>query len=113
MKKIICTLLLLSNFSYAQTEGDLKSKALNGDYQAQRNLAYGYATGDQKIKKNHSLACSWYLLILRSDSPKINSSDIGNVATYCDPFKPDFGFDERLIAERQANELYRNIYLKR
>lgn len=86
--------------------------AMKGNYQAQRNLAFGYATGDQGIKKNHSLACAWYLLILRSDSPKLGSGDVGNVSVYCDPFKPGFGSDERLVSERKANDLYRKIYLK-
>lgn len=111
MKKIIFAMLLLSNLAYAESESNLKSRALNGDYQAQRNLAFGYAAGDQGIKKNPLMACTWYLLILRSDSPKLDISDIGNVATYCDPFKA--GFDERLAAERQANALYRKIYSKR
>lgn len=91
----------------------IRDLAMKGNYQAQRNLAFGYATGDQGIKKNHSLACAWYLLILRSDSPKLDSGDVGNVEVYCDPFKAGFGFDERLDAERQANVLYRKIYLNR
>lgn len=113
MKKVICILLLLPILAYAQTEDELKSKALSGDYQAQRNLAYGFATGDQGIKIDHAAACAWYLLILRSDSSRLDVSDVGNVATHCDPFKAGFGFDERLAAERQANALYRKIYLKR
>ena len=113
MGRLLTVFLLLFSIPALAVDIDaLRAKAMKGDYQAQRNLAFGYATGDQGIKKNHSLACAWYLLILRSDSPKLGSGDVGNVSVYCDPFKPGFGPDERLVSERQANELYRKIYLE-
>ena len=76
-------------------------QAMQGDYQAQRNLAYSFAA-----VKDYGQACAWYLLVLRSDSPKLNAGDVGNVKTYCDRLD----FDARLAAERKANALQRSIY---
>lgn len=110
MKKIIFVLLaILSIPAHAENEKELQAKAMQGSYQAQRNLAYGYATGGWGQKKDVSLACSWYLLVLRSDSPKLDTTDVGNVAVYCDKLD----FDKRLAAERKANEMHRQIYSKR
>ncbi|CAB3962935.1 hypothetical protein BLA9940_07078 [Burkholderia aenigmatica] len=82
-------------------------KALAGDYQAQRNLAYTYGADLRDFSK----ACSWYLLILRSDSPSLNIGDLSNAETYCGMLSKQ---DEnaRLKAEREANQLYRKIYQK-
>ena len=91
----------------AETVKEVEANAMHGDYQAQRNLAYGYAAwpfaGQQKDPVK---ACSWYLLVLRSDSPKLHIGDVGNVTTYCNPLDPD----RRLRAEREANKLQRDIY---
>lgn len=104
-------LALAASFSVASPAamaGDTHEKALQGDYQAQRNFAYGFATGEKGQKKDWESACTWYLLIVRSDSQKLNTGDIGNIVTYCDKLD----FDKRLSAERKANALYRQIYQK-
>lgn len=106
---IFLLLAILSVPTYAKNEKEIQAKAMQGDYQAQRNLAYGYATGGWGQKKDVSMACSWYLLVLRSDSPKLDIGDVGNVAVYCDKLD----FDKRLAAERKANQLHRQIYGKR
>jgi len=90
----------------AAGEKELLDAAMKGDYQAQRNLAFGYATGGQQFRVNKGAACSWYLLILRSDSPKLNVGDVGNVDVYCGKLDADM----RLSAEREANALYKRIY---
>lgn len=97
--------LLLSLLSFSVVASELENKALQGDYQSQRNLAYGYATGGSQ-KKDVELACAWYLLIVRSDSARINIGDISNISTYCDKLD----FDKRLLAEKKANSLYKQIY---
>lgn len=108
MKRLIA-LLLVALTSPARSDGlgSVTEQALKGDYQAQRNLAYGYAALPLPgQKKDTALACSWYLLVLRSDSSKLNVGDVGNARTYCDPLD----FEARLKAERKANALYRSIY---
>lgn len=113
MKIVRIALLILSIGPAAAdqpTDFDgVKAQAYKGDYQAQRNLAYGYASAPYKGQaKDQATACAWYLVVIRSDSPKLNAGDIGNVATYCEKLD----FEARLKAERQANALYRTIYRK-
>ncbi|MDB5802292.1 MAG: hypothetical protein JWL63_3231 [Rhodocyclales bacterium] len=98
--------LALFAITSAASEQDLLSKANSRDYQAQRNLAYGYASGSGGQRKDVAEACAWYLLVLRSNSPKLDVSDVGNMATYCDKLP----WDERLVAEKRANALQRKIY---
>lgn len=110
MKRLLGLVLVLASFAAsAETEKDLVAKSMAGDYQAQRNLAYGYAAGAGGQKKDPQLACSWYLLVVRSDSPKLNVGDIGNLATYCDKLD----LEKRLAAERKANSLHQQIYGKK
>lgn len=67
--------------------------AMHGDYQSQRNIAYGFsASNDRPYKgqeKNKVLGCAWYLVVLNSGSPKVNAGDQGNVDTYCGKLEPD------------------------
>lgn len=59
----------------------LEQAAFNGDYQAQRNLAYTLATG---IPHNPILACAWRIVIVESGAMQVDQSDIGNKAADCD-----------------------------
>lgn len=104
---VFATLLV----SYAQgqptTFAGVMALALKGDYQAQRNLAYGYASWPYKGQtKNPILACGWYQLIVHSGSAKVNPGDIGNVSVYCDRLQAS----EKGAALVQARVLYREIY---
>jgi hypothetical protein len=61
----------------------LEQKALKGDYQAQRNLAYGYVTGTFGSPFDPVSGCAWYTAIVASGNPQVNSTDQGNVRVYC------------------------------
>lgn len=85
----------------------VKTAAMKGDYQAQRNVAFGYSSTPYKGQdKNPILGCAWYRLIILSGSDKVNNTDVNNVAVYCDKLKPV----EREAAEAQAKELHKKIY---
>ena len=57
-------------------------KALRGDYQAQRNVAfYLWEGGDGAVVKNRVASCTWRMIILSSGSTKIDDSDTGWVET--------------------------------
>ncbi|MCW5624557.1 MAG: hypothetical protein KIT73_07585 [Burkholderiales bacterium] len=101
MRILLMLAMIVVMGAYAAKEDELQ-----GDYQAQRNLAYGHATGDQRIKVDRQAACSWYLLVLRSDSPRLHTGDVGNVQVYC----ARLDAETRLEAERKANALCRQIY---
>lgn len=106
---LFAVLIALATTARAQEASlaQVEAAALAGDYQAQRNLAYGYASYPMKGQmKDPTKACAWYLLVLRSDSPKLTVGDIGNLVVYCDKLD----FSARLAAERQANALARRIY---
>jgi len=85
---------------------EYKPKALKGDYQAQRNLAFTYATSRDPAVSNPMLGCAWYRLILLSGSEKIGPGDMSNVKVYCEKLSPD----EQAVAMQQAQHLYKEIY---
>ncbi|MDN3578691.1 hypothetical protein QWZ03_18145 [Chitinimonas viridis] len=80
--------------AHAATESELLGKAMKGDYQAQRNLAYSYATGwgnagsPDYIQKTPEKACTWYRVIAMSRSPKVNGGDYSNEYVYCSKLMP-------------------------
>lgn len=62
----------------------LEKKALAGDYQAQRNLAYYLTTGEEGVKADPVMACAWRIVILKSGHPQADASDTGNKQFDCD-----------------------------
>lgn len=87
----------------------VEKKAMAGDYQAQRNIAYGYASYPYPGQvKNPVMACAWYLVVLHSGSPKAGDGDVGNVSVYCGNGKLDGNSQE--LAKVKARALYKSIY---
>lgn len=85
----------------------VETLALRGDYQAQRNIAYGYAAMPYRGQSQSPfLACAWYLVVLHSGSPKVDQGDVGNVQVYCGRL----GAPTRAASTAQARTLYRSIY---
>jgi hypothetical protein len=66
-----------------ESQSTLTKKALIGDYQAQRNLAYSYFNPRKDEVADPVLGCAWYMTIVKSGSPKVNLGDEGNVKVYC------------------------------
>lgn len=63
---------------------DVQADAWAGDYQAQRNLAYGFAAAPYPgQEKNAVLGCAWYLVIKHYGHPQFDASDESNVNVYC------------------------------
>lgn len=62
----------------------LEKKALAGDYQSQRNLAYYLTTGEEGVKADPVMACAWRIVILKSNHPQADASDAGNKQFDCD-----------------------------
>lgn len=72
----------------------IRRNANQGDYNAQRNLAYTYATGQGLSgQKSPKAACAWYLAIPYLNPKKANAGDSGNVWLYCQKLSPT-DFDE-------------------
>ncbi|HFF8234845.1 MULTISPECIES: hypothetical protein [Acinetobacter calcoaceticus/baumannii complex] len=93
---------------YTTAKSELEQLALTGDYQAQRNIAYSYATDPEKFGRNHIQACGWYLVVLSSGSPKVDAGDKSNVEVYCShKFLND---SERSQAFAFGKETYGKIY---
>jgi len=115
MRSIVPLVLAMLVFaSSAHAAGDAarlkeyEPAARKGDYQAQRNLAFTYATSRDAGVANPTLGCAWYKLILLSGSTKINDGDISNVRVYCGQLSRE----QQGVAEHQAQRLYREIYQK-
>lgn len=54
--------------------------ARDGDYQAQRNLAYTLSTS---TPYNPILGCAWHMVIVESGSPQVDQSDTQNQEFFC------------------------------
>lgn len=106
----IITLLLVSANAFASSITDyeaLEKKAMSGDYQAQRNVAYWLVGGNNGAPPlNPILGCAWRLVILKSGSPSVDASDVSNKQLYCDK---RLDVDSRNAAEAQAAALLKKI----
>lgn len=112
MKKLIlaCGLLTCAALSHASASQDgLTKKAMKGDYQAQRNLAWSYVNPGPEEKADPVLGCAWYLVILQSGSPKVHDGDRGNAKVYCDG---KLDRDSQTAAMVKSRKLVRQIYGK-
>lgn len=74
-------MLAISPAHADESTATIKKKALAGDYQAQRNLAFGYSDRFSDQKKNPVLACAWRMVILTTD--QADETDMSNYNTYC------------------------------
>ena len=86
---------------------DVTASALAGDYQAQRNLAFGYSSSPYKGQdRSPLLACAWRLVIAHSGSTRVDQTDISNLGVYCSVL------DKQQFAAAQAHgrQLYRRVY---
>ena len=108
MKNLLTVALLLCSFPAMAVDVDaLRAKAIKGDYQAQRNLAYTLSTGSGSANSlNPMLGCAWYKVILLSGSEKVNDGDVGNVKVYCGRLTAD----QHGVADKQARKLVKQIY---
>lgn len=110
-KLLISTALLLAasvaSASSLQEYEALEKKAMAGDYQAQRNIAYWLTGGNNGAPPlNPILGCAWRLVILKSGSSSVDSSDVSNKQLYCDK---RLDLDSRKAAEAQAAKLLKQI----
>lgn len=110
--KLILSLLLVFASAIATADSgrptfkEVESLAFKGDYQAQRNLAYGYSSAPYAgQEKSPLLACAWRIVIIRSGSKRVNETDAGNHQVYCDKLNKT----SRQAAEAQAVEILAKI----
>jgi hypothetical protein len=82
-------------------------KALRGDYQSQRNVAYCLSTGcDGAVKVNAALSCAWRVVIQASGSSKVDATDAMAFKNACGALD-DL---ELATASEQAQALFKKIY---
>lgn len=82
-----------------------EAAARAGDYQAQRNTAFGYFRGDSGFALDAVKACMWTAVIVLSGNPRANVTDASNVDLRCGRLSPT----ERALAMRQAEALVPTI----
>lgn len=59
-------------------------RALRGDYDAQRNVAFCFMTGcDGAVTQDRPRGCAWRAVIIASGSPKVTSGDRSNFDNSC------------------------------
>ncbi|WP_145490471.1 hypothetical protein [Yersinia rohdei] len=93
MKKYLCMALIFtcSATAYAESEKDMVNKALQGDYQVQRNLAHYYMDGRSEpdyIPQSPIHACAWRKIIILTSADKIDAGDFGNESVDCKKVHP-------------------------
>ncbi|WP_131726016.1 hypothetical protein [Bordetella pseudohinzii] len=72
----------------AASYAEVKAAALAGDYQAQRNLAFGYTDLPYAGQdKDPVQACAWRMVIMVSGSA--DNTDAGNFQMYCGELAPN------------------------
>lgn len=66
----------------------LYKKAFQGDYHAQRDVAYSLSGGASGVVRDRVSACAWRLVIIVSGSPSVDVTDQGNVKVDCGRLSP-------------------------
>lgn len=85
-------------------------KALKGDYQSQRNVAFCLSNGcDGAVTIDRLTSCTWRIVILASGSGKIVSTDILNYRQACEKSLSDLEFS---TARAKAGRLFQEVYRK-
>lgn len=90
----------------ADEENNEMKKALAGNYQAQRNIAYRFSTGVDGHSQNVVTGCAWYMVVLKSKHPQIDSTDTSNKTVYCDQ---QLNSQQLRQAEAEANNFLKKI----
>jgi len=61
-----------------------RAKAMSGDYQAMRNMAFTWSTDAAKEQAAAApIGCAWYALILKTHAQRANAGDQSNKELYC------------------------------
>lgn len=93
--------LISAAVSAASSPEAVEAAARAGDYQAQRNTAFGYFRGDSGFPLDEVKACMWTAVIVLSGNPRANVTDANNLDIRCGAMSPS----ARALAMRQAEEL--------
>ncbi|OVZ94878.1 hypothetical protein CBW58_02055 [Yersinia frederiksenii] len=117
MKRHLFFILLLAGYassvSAVNNEPDMIKKALSGDYQTQRNLAYSYSAGWGKsgdsdfIPQDPIRACAWRKVILLKNQKKADSTDYANESIDCNQIHPTENKDVWKVVWMIVNNLSR------
>ncbi|MCO5059646.1 MAG: hypothetical protein M9905_17550 [Rhizobiaceae bacterium] len=85
------------------------AKAIKGDYQGQKNVAYCFETGcSWAVKENQTLACAWHVVIMGSGHLQLDEYD----RRYADLACKKLDRIGRKTAERQAETMLRLLGVK-
>lgn len=85
-----------------------EARAMQGDYQSQRNIAWCFVDGCYGVEPIDDVrACAWRLVIAAAKNPKSDASDPENVRIDCDQA---LTAEDRASAAKKAEALFRKIY---
>lgn len=89
---------------------EVEAAALRGDYQAQRNIAFGYGSQPYAGQpKNPLLACAWRHVILHSGSQRVDQTDVNNFEVTCG----SLDVNQRAAAVAQGRALFDRVYRRK
>lgn len=85
-----------------------EAKAMTGDYQSQRNIAWCYVDGCTGVEPIDDVkACAWRMVIFAAKSPRSDASDADNIRIDCDQALTP---EDRQTARGLAARLFPKIY---
>lgn len=83
-------------------------KALQGDYQSQKNVSYCLSTGCRgAVRVDRIAGCAWRIVILASGNAKIDRSDNDNFRSYCREGLSDADIAASKVA---AGQIFDQVY---
>ena len=87
-----------------------EARAMSGDYQSQRNIAWCFVDGCYGVEPIDDVrACAWRLVIASAKAPQSDASDPDNVRIDCDQALTP---EDRATAVEKAKVLFQKIYKK-
>lgn len=85
-----------------------EARAMTGDYQSQRNIAWCFIDGCTGVEPIDDVkACAWRLVIAAAKHPRSDASDVDNVRIDCDQALTP---EDRAVAVETAGRLFQKIY---
>ncbi|WP_237153336.1 hypothetical protein [Oryzibacter oryziterrae] len=94
-----------------QVLADQWPKALGGDYQSQRNIAFCLSDGCyDAMQVDKVAACAWRMVIVASGDPSVERGDLDNYVSAC---RMGLSTDEQQAARTTAERMFILIYARR
>lgn len=108
LSALVMVAMLSAWHAHAESINELSHAALQGDYEAQRNLAYLFSHGGEGTSKDIGQACLWREVIMQSGYASVHTGDVVDRDADC----RGFAEKDRAAIRAKAMTLSQGIYSK-